>query len=173
MLVTIKGMEETGSKREAEANWLQLIPMYCWWCWLCAATDCSGVLLQCWELPHTLSDRPSTFCRGLNLYTQYETGSGQNQERCTAPIFYPCTNIWSTLVLDWLIERKGSWPWFLVDRLLPHGHVLGIFLQPVKRRVRLHADAVVMILRVASGSRARQKAETSEKEKSCQCYRHH
>lgn len=29
MLVTIKGMEETGSKREAEANWLQLIPMYC------------------------------------------------------------------------------------------------------------------------------------------------
>lgn len=29
MLVTIKGMEETGSEREAEANWLQLIPMYC------------------------------------------------------------------------------------------------------------------------------------------------
>lgn len=43
------------------------VPMYCWWCWLWAATDCSGVLLQCWELPHRLSDIPSTFWRGLNL----------------------------------------------------------------------------------------------------------
>lgn len=29
------------------ANQLLSVPMYCWWCWLWAATDCSGVLLQC------------------------------------------------------------------------------------------------------------------------------
>lgn len=57
-----------------------------------------------------------------------------------------------------------------MDRLLPHGHVLGVFLQSIKRRVWLHADAIVMILRVASGRRMREKAETSEKEKTCQCY---
>lgn len=54
---------ETGSAGDQP----QSVPMYCWWCWLWAATDCSGVLLQCWELPHRLSDMPSTFWRGLNL----------------------------------------------------------------------------------------------------------
>lgn len=55
--------------------------------------------------------------------------------------------------------------------LLPHGHVLGVFLQPVKWRVWLHADAVVVVLGVASGGRVREKAETGEEEeeeeKSC------
>lgn len=84
ILVTMKGIYKRSSIsdynsshwiwsicRFMEPNRLLFIPMYCWWCWLCAATDCSGVLLQCWELPHRLSDIPSTFCRGLNLYRQY------------------------------------------------------------------------------------------------------
>lgn len=58
---------------------LPSLPMYCWWCWLWAATDCSGVLLQFWELPHRLSDIPSTFCRGLNLQTEDRVNI---RERC-------------------------------------------------------------------------------------------
>lgn len=60
-----------------------------------------------------------------------------------------------------------------MDRLLPHGHVLGVFLQPVKGRVWLHADAIVMVLRVPPGRRVREKAESSEKEETCRCYRYH
>lgn len=33
--------------------------------------------------------------------------------------------------------QPGNSPWFLMHRLLPHGHVLGVLLQPVQGRVRL------------------------------------
>lgn len=61
-------------------------------------------------------------------------------------------------------DGRQCWPLFLVDRLLPHGHVLGVFLQPVERWVRLHPDAIVMILRVASVRFMREKREHSEEE---------
>lgn len=52
-----------------------------------------------------------------------------------------------------------GWPLFLVDRLLPHGHVLGVLLQPVEGRIWLHPDAVVMILGVASDGHSERKTK--------------
>lgn len=41
-------------------------------------------------------------------------------------------------------------PLLLLDGLLSQRHVLHVLLQPVQRRVRLHADPVIVILRVPS-----------------------
>lgn len=44
-------------------------------------------------------------------------------------------------------------PGLLMHRLLPHGHVLRVLLQPVQGRVWLQADPIVMVLGVAPGNR--------------------
>lgn len=55
--------------------------------------------------------------------------------------------------------RQRGWchlPGFLVCGLLPHGHVLCVILQSVQRGVRLQADPIVMVLRVAPGNKSAQ-----------------
>lgn len=55
------------------------------------------------------------------------------------------------LVLSW--PEAAHPPGLLMHRLLPHGHVLRVLLQPVQGRVWLQADPVVMVLGVAPGNR--------------------
>lgn len=55
------------------------------------------------------------------------------------------------LVLSW--PEAAHPPGLLMHRLLPHGHVLRVLLQPVQGRVWLQADPVVMVLGVSPGNR--------------------
>lgn len=59
--------------------------------------------------------------------------------------------------------RAAHPPGLLMHRLLPHGHVLRVLLQPVQGRVWLQTDPVVMILGVAP------RNQTSGVSSLCRC----
>lgn len=63
-----------------------------------------------------------------------------------------------TLGLGLQVQQPGRrhLPGLLVCGLLPHGHVLCVILQSVQRGVRLQADPIVMVLRVAPGNKTAQ-----------------
>lgn len=55
-----------------------------------------------------------------------------------------------TLLSSFCAVLETRLPLLLLDGLLSQRHVLHVLLQPVQRRVRLHADPVIVILGVPS-----------------------
>lgn len=99
---------------------------------------CSAALGVCCPPLEKLSpETPSIFGTGLNL----ETGQKQmlNELHSRSHVMQI-----SCAVLEMKL------PLLLLDGLLSQRHVLHVLLQPVQRRVRLHADPVIVILRVPS-----------------------